>query len=167
MQDGAAKGYNPAKPGRNSHHPLLACVADTRLVAKLWLRPGNSHTANHVSGFLAATRERQGATRGGLLRADSGFSDDAFLRDLEQREIPFLVAAKLPQPLQRALVAQTGCWSLADGLDRVSFDYQRPSWATPRTVVVIRQHRKYRDWVLKNVWHHQRDAITALQAPRL
>lgn len=145
VQDGAAKGYNPAKPGRNSHHPLMAFVADTRMVANLWLRPGNSHTANNVSGFLAATLERLGAKRVGLLRADSGFSDDAFLRDLEQRKIPFLVAAKLQQPLQRALVTQTGWWSLDEGIDLVSFDYQSPSWETPRKVVAIRQHIKYRD----------------------
>lgn len=142
VQDGAAKGYNPAKPGRNSPHPPMAFVADTRMVANLWLRPGNRHTANNVRGFPAATLERLGAKRVGLLRADSGFSDDAFLRDLEQRKIPFPVAATLQQPLQRALVAQTGWWSLDEGIDLVGFDYQGPRWETPRKVVAIRQHIK-------------------------
>jgi hypothetical protein len=30
-QDGAAKGYNPAKRGRASHHPLMAFVSETRI----------------------------------------------------------------------------------------------------------------------------------------
>ena len=33
-QDGAVKGYNPKKSGRNSHHPLLAFVAVTQMAAK-------------------------------------------------------------------------------------------------------------------------------------
>lgn len=47
-QEGAARGYNPAKRGRASHHPLMAFVADTRMIANCWLRPGNSSSANNV-----------------------------------------------------------------------------------------------------------------------
>jgi hypothetical protein len=32
-QQGAAKGYNIKKPGRKSHHPLMAFVSDCRMVA--------------------------------------------------------------------------------------------------------------------------------------
>ena len=32
-QEGAAKGYNPKRPGRLSHHPLLAFVSDVRMIA--------------------------------------------------------------------------------------------------------------------------------------
>ena len=52
QQEGAARGYNPRKPGRCSHHPLMAFVADTRMIANFWLRPGNSHSANNVLSFL-------------------------------------------------------------------------------------------------------------------
>ncbi|TRX51722.1 hypothetical protein FNH22_23450 [Fulvivirga sp. M361] len=38
-QEGSTKGYNPNKRGRNSHHPLMAFVGQTRLVANAWLRP--------------------------------------------------------------------------------------------------------------------------------
>jgi hypothetical protein len=139
-QEGAARGYNPRKPGRNSHHPLMAFVADTRMVANLWLRPGNSHTANNASAFLQASLDRLGGKRVELLRADSGFSDDGFLRDLEQRKLHYIVAGRLQQPLQRALVAQQGWWRLDEGIELVSFDYQSPSWEQPRRVVGIRQH---------------------------
>ncbi len=52
---GAHKGYNPKHHGRNSHHPLLAFVADYHLVANFWLRPGKAHTANNAIAFLDAT----------------------------------------------------------------------------------------------------------------
>lgn len=41
-QEGAAKGYNLKRPGRQSHHPLLAFVSDLRMIANFWLRPGNT-----------------------------------------------------------------------------------------------------------------------------
>ena len=34
-QEGAKKGYNPTKKGRPSHHPLIAFIADVKLVANL------------------------------------------------------------------------------------------------------------------------------------
>ncbi len=37
-QQGAATGYNPKKPGRKSHHPLMAFIADVEMVANFGLR---------------------------------------------------------------------------------------------------------------------------------
>ena len=34
---GAVRGYNPSKLGRASHHPLIAFVADTRMIANCWV----------------------------------------------------------------------------------------------------------------------------------
>jgi hypothetical protein len=41
-QEGACVGYNPQKPGRKSHRPLLAVIADTRLCPYYRWRPGNT-----------------------------------------------------------------------------------------------------------------------------
>jgi Transposase DDE domain group 1 len=139
-QEGAVRGYNPAKPGRASHHPLMAFVSDIRMVANFWLRPGNSHTANNVRAFLDSTLEKLSGKRVALLRADSGFSDNAFLDELEQRQMSHIIALRLNQPLQRALVDAHGWWVLDDGIELVSFDYQAPSWTHSRRVVGIRQH---------------------------
>jgi hypothetical protein len=54
-QDGAVRGYNPNRRGRPSHHPLLAFVAEARMVANFWLRPGNTHSANNILQFLQST----------------------------------------------------------------------------------------------------------------
>jgi hypothetical protein len=37
-QEGAKKGYNPKKMGRNSHHPLIAFIDQTKMVANAWMR---------------------------------------------------------------------------------------------------------------------------------
>jgi hypothetical protein len=72
-QEGCARGYNPQKPGRNSHHPLLAFVADVRMVANAWVRSGNTGAATRADDFLEETFSILGIERIGLLRADSGF----------------------------------------------------------------------------------------------
>ncbi len=41
-QEDAEIGYNPVKPGRPSHHPLLAVVGGTRLCLHFSHRPGNA-----------------------------------------------------------------------------------------------------------------------------
>jgi hypothetical protein len=51
QQDGAKKGYNPNKRSRLSHHPLTAFVNDVRLVANMWMRSGNSSSANNFLSF--------------------------------------------------------------------------------------------------------------------
>ena len=139
-QEGTARGYNPSKPGRVSHHPLMAFVADTRMIANCWLRPGNTASANNVCAFLDSTLTNLADKRIGLLRADSGFSDNAFLCKLEAHKTAHIIALRLNQPLQRALVDAQGWWAIDDGIDLVSMQYQAPSWPHPRTVVGIRQH---------------------------
>ena len=140
VQEGTARGYNPSKPGRVSHHPLMAFVADTRMIANCWLRPGNTASANNVGAFLDSTLTHLAGKRIGLLRADSGFSDNAFLCKLEAQHTAHIIALRLNQPLQRALVDAPGWWSIDEGIDLVSVQYQAPSWPHPRTVVGIRQH---------------------------
>lgn len=164
QQHGAAKGYNPSKPGRASHHPLMAFVAETRMVANLWLRPGNTGSANNVIEFLRATRKHLGELGVGLLRADSGFCERAFLTHLEGERINYVIAMKLNAPLQRALVQRgqvnpshigslttpsspppdSHWWAIDEGIELCEMMYQAPSWSAPRRVIGIRQHIKRR-----------------------
>lgn len=140
-QEGAARGYNPAKHGRASHHPLMAFVADTRMIANCWLRPGNSRSANNVQGFLANTLHRLGEKRVCLLRADSGFSDSAFLDHLDGQPMHHIIALRQHQPLQRALVNAESWWGLHDehgtpveGIELTRFMYHPVAWSKPRWV---------------------------------
>ena len=108
-QEGAARGYNPGRRGRASHHPLLAFVAEARMVANFWLRPGNTNSANNMLSFLESTLHHLGDTVVGLLRADSGFFDDAILSALEMKQIAYVIAARLTQPLQREIYQAHCC----------------------------------------------------------
>lgn len=114
LQQGAAKGYNPGKPGRNSHHPLLAFVAESRMVANFWLRPGNTHSANNILAFLEATLHHLGNKTVGLLRADSGFFDETVMNFLHAKGIAYVISARLTQALQQAMVSQCKFW-MVDG----------------------------------------------------
>ena len=148
-QQGAARGYNPQKPGRASHHPLMALIADTQMVANLWLRPGNTHSANNAYAFLDNTLARLANKRVGLLRADSGFSEATFLDHVEQKNISYVIAVRMQQPLQRALVAHTGWWSVnepgAQGIEIASLTYQSSAWEYPRKVIAVRQSTRLRE----------------------
>jgi len=144
-QAGAARGYNPGKRGRASHHPSLAFIADARMVANCWLRPGDAHTANDSEAFLHATLDQLGGKRVALLRADSGFCAKGFLSVLENKQIHYIIALRLNQPVQRALVDQRGWWCLDDGIELTHFDYQASSWEQPRRVIGIRQHIQRRE----------------------
>jgi Transposase DDE domain group 1 len=123
----------------------MAFVANTRMMANFWLRPGNAHTANNALAFLESALSKLSGKRVRLLRADSGFSEGAFLTALEGRQMPYIVALRLNQPLQRALVSQQSWWMLDEGIELVSFDYQAPSWSHPRRVIGIRQHIAQRE----------------------
>jgi hypothetical protein len=141
-QEGASRGYNPGKRGRPSHHPLLAFVAEARMVANFWLRPGNAHTANNVLAFIESTLRHLGGKTVGLFRADSGFFDEAILSFLEGRKIDYIISAKLTQALQAAIVREAHWWALDAGLELAEITYRAQSWAAPRRIVVVRQSIK-------------------------
>ena len=145
QQEGAKRGYNAQKPGRPSHHPLLAFVSDARMIANCWLRPGDTHTANNAENFLHTTLEHLGNKQVALVRADSGFSSQGFLETLENKRLHYIVALRLNQPLQRALVDACAWWTLDEGIELCSFYYQAPSWSTARRVIGIRQHLAQRE----------------------
>ncbi|OGS75754.1 MAG: hypothetical protein A2Z94_01030 [Gallionellales bacterium GWA2_55_18] len=86
-RQGAARGYNPSKRGRLSHHPLLAFVAEARMVANFWSRPGDASSANNALQFIESTLHHVGSKTVGLLRADSGFFDQAVFKLLEGKRI--------------------------------------------------------------------------------
>ncbi len=95
-QEGSAKGYNPNKRGRNSHHPLMAFVGQTRMVANAWLRPGNTADSSSCKSFMQETFDQ--ALKGkkvGLVRADSGFYTEELLSYLEEEQHKYIMAVRM------------------------------------------------------------------------
>ena len=97
-QEGSLKGHSPRKHGRPSHHPLLAVLSEAHFLLHGWLRSGNCGTACGAKEFLkealALWGQRQKIRR---LRADSGFFADQVLGFLEQRQLPYIVVARLDE----------------------------------------------------------------------
>lgn len=140
-QEGAKRGYNPKKRGRNSHHPLIAFIAETRMAVNFWLRSGNSYTANNLFGFLENTFERLSGKTIGLFRADSGFYDQKILEYLENRAKPidYIIAAKFYNPLKLAISSQKTYITIEDGIEIGEMMYQSPQWQQARRLIIVRQ----------------------------
>lgn len=143
-QQGAAKGYNPQKPGRNSHHPLLAFVDECKMVANFWLRSGSAYTTNNFLSFLQDTMDRLRDKKVSLLRADSGFYGKDIFDFVEQKHIKYIIVARHYSTIQRKVAGLKDWWTLEDGLQITETTYQSDTWKNPRRLVVVRQQIKKR-----------------------
>lgn len=143
-QEGAKKGYNQSKKGRASHHPLIAFIADVKLVANMWLRSGNTSSANNFLSFLEDTLSKLKNKTIGLIRLDSGFFQSDILDYLEEKDMNYVVAAKFSQPIQRLIQSSTNWIVLDTGIEICEQIYQSDSWKKPRRIVVVRQKIKDR-----------------------
>jgi hypothetical protein len=138
-QEGARRGYNPTKRGRVSHHPLMAFVADSNMIANMWLRSGNSSDSGNFRGFIEETIERLKGKQIGLVRLDSGFYDKAIFSLLEAKKLNYVVSAPMYRPYQRLLAGETKWQPLSDGVTVSSNQYQANGWPCPRRIILIRQ----------------------------
>ena len=138
-QEGSVVGYNPKKPGRASHHPIMAFIADLRMVAHSWLRPGNAGSSNGAKTFLSETMDILGKHRIGLLRADAGFFDGEFLTYLESKILLYIVAVRMNRVIKEKIENASGWLRVDRGIECTEFEYQAGPWSKPRRIVVIRQ----------------------------
>ena len=60
-----SEATNACKHGCYSDYPLMTFVADIRMVANLWLRPGNSHNTNNALAFLDDSLDKLAGKRVG------------------------------------------------------------------------------------------------------
>jgi hypothetical protein len=140
-QEGVQVGYTRAgfKP---CLHPLLAVLAEVRLVAQLWLRAGSTGCGNNVVPFfLDLWAQLPSHVRIRAVRADCGFCLAELLALWEQMRVPYIVVARLTEPVQR-LVSAKVVWTATElaGTDVAEVQYQAIGWPHPRRLVLIR-HR--------------------------
>lgn len=140
-QEGVAVGYTRAglKP---CLHPFLAVLAEVRLVAQLWLRPGNTSCGGNVTAFFLDLWEnlpRHIRLRG--VRADAGFCLPELLTLWEQLHLPYVVVARLSQPIQKLIKGDLE-WQPTEvpGTEVAELEYQSTHWPHPRRLVLVR-HR--------------------------
>jgi len=138
QQEGVKGGYT--KQGiKPCLHPLLAVLAEVRLVAQLWLRPGNASCGNNSTAFFLDLWEhlpRHIRLKG--VRADSGFCRPELLALWEQLKLPYVVVAKLSEPIQKLIKGDLQ-WTATEvpGTEVAELEYQAMSWPHPRRLVLL------------------------------
>lgn len=143
-QEGVAKGYNPKRPGRQSHHPLLAFVADLRMIANFWLRPGNTSASTNYLPFLDDTLSKLSGKKVGLVRMDSGFFSGQIMSYLESKAMNYIIACRFNNRIKQQLANQGKWVNIAQGLDIAETTYQAESWEEARRIVMVRQNTEIR-----------------------
>jgi hypothetical protein len=99
-QQGVAVGYTRQglKP---CHRPLIAALAEGKLIANYWLRRGDSACVNGAAEFLRQTVTSLPChIRIGLLRGDAGFGHNSVMEMAEELRLKFILVAKLTQKIQ-------------------------------------------------------------------
>lgn len=137
--EGVCTGHTPQGP-RRCLNPLLAFLAEPKLVAGFWLRPGNTVSFNNVIAFTLWILDMLPRhVRIGLVRADSGFCLQPWLELLEAQHLSYIVVAKLHEPV-RNLLRKEQQWeqSEVEGTEVSQCVYQGPDWPRPRRLVLIR-----------------------------
>ena len=139
-QEGVLPGYNPRRHGRPTHHPLLAGLAEAKWILHGWLRAGNVGSANNVRAFMdecLALLDGLAALR--LVRADSGFFDGKFLDFLEEKELPYLMKARMTRNVKLAALGIGGWSRVGKGIEVAEARIRLLGWRCERRLVVIRQ----------------------------
>jgi hypothetical protein len=145
QKEGVATGHTP-RGQKRAYHPLLAVIAEAKLVAGFWLRPGNSRCDTNAVGFLQELLARLPQWfRISLVRADSGFCYEPVLGLLESRCLSYIVVARLYEPV-RWLIRQTTQWQATEivGTEVAEALHQEWGWSQPRRVVLIRHFKSQR-----------------------
>jgi hypothetical protein len=139
-QEGSAKGYNPNKRGRNSHHPLMAFVSQTRMVANAWLRPGNTAASSNCKAFMEETfKEALKDKRVGLVRADSGFYTEEILSYLEEQSYNYVMAVRMYPNVKSAVWGLKNWIELAKGIDLNEMTFEHENGKSRRYILVRKQ----------------------------
>lgn len=140
-QEGSHKGYHPRRPGRPSHHPILAMLAGAKVILHSWLRSGEANPMRGCVEFLRETLARLPETFVvKKVRADSGFFCDVFLSELEERNMFYAVAVRARPDIQKMVLRITEWRSGRDGRHEFGEFFYGPSPnKKARRIVVVRQ----------------------------
>ena len=139
-QEGAKKGYNPRKPGRPSHHPLLAVLAEAHFVLNGWLRSGNTGTGRGVVEFLKESLAMLGEVhKVRVVRADSGFFAKELFEFLEERGLRYIVVARMTPWLKREATRVRNWRELDENYSVGEFTLEIHGWKKERRFVVVRE----------------------------
>jgi hypothetical protein len=144
QQQGSLRGYNPHKPGRPSHHPLVAFLAEGRRLLWATLRSGNTGSANGSVEFIRqALMVLPPGHRIAMVRADAGFFEKRFLEHLEKEQLPYIIVARLTAVVRKLVIHRipSTAWRVVTrGVEVADLEASLPNWrGAQRRFVCLRQ----------------------------
>lgn len=141
-QQGVAVGYTRQglKP---CQRPLIAALAEGKLIANYWLRRGDSACANGAAEFLRQTVTRLPShIRIGLLRGDAGFGHNSVMEMAEALGLQFILVTKLTQKIQSLCRHDDSQWQATELAGLEVQEVERDQLG--RRLIVIRQRIEQR-----------------------
>jgi len=142
QQEGVTRGYTP-RGLLPCHRPLIACLAEPKLVAGFWLRKGNAQCTENAAQFLDHLLDHLPKhIRIGSLRADAGFYNEEVLRLLERRGLHYVIVMKLYQKWQKFCRHSDEHWTPTDipGIDAQEIEGEVPG----RRMIIVRHRMEQR-----------------------
>jgi Transposase DDE domain group 1 len=141
-QQGVAVGYTRQglKP---CHRPLIAALADSKLIANYWLRRGDSPCANGAAEFLRQTVTGLPAhIRIKLVRGDAGFGESSVQNMAQALGLKFIFVARLTRTVQSLCRHDEAHWEATEipGLEVQEVESDQPG----RRLIVVRQRLEQR-----------------------
>ena len=136
-QEGVALGYtrHGLKP---CHRPLIAALAEAKVVAGYWLRRGDSACVNGAAEFLRQVVKGMPAhVRIGLLRGDAGFGHASVQEAAEVLGLKFILVARLLRDVKSLCRHDETHWEPTEvaGISVQELAGERPG----RRLIIIRQ----------------------------
>lgn len=139
-QEGVARGHNTERPHKPMLNPIFAFIAQTGECLNVWLRPGNTASANGSVEFL---KECVGLLPKHVwkvvVRADAAFFSGAFVQALESLGCGYAIKVKI-RGWKALCTTQT--WQEVRGQAGVcTAEFQRrlDGWKVPRRFVAVRR----------------------------
>lgn len=143
-QEGAAQGYNPAKPGRPSHCYHTYFIATIRLVVNVDVQPGNK-TAGKYShpGLWNFLDSLPLHLRPSFVRGDIAYGNEGTMVGCEARGVPYLFKVKQSGKV-KVLIDSLSPLETKWKLDLYGWNYFETTlclsgWSRSRRIVVLRR----------------------------
>lgn len=140
------------------YHPFLAVRADTGEVLHLRLREGAANSQRGISRHLDELIARVGRAAPDapvLLRADSGFHNEASFKKLDRCGWQFSVAIRATQPIRRAIDAiPDSAWTTIEDYPDSGLAQVAETTVAGRRVIVRRVRTENHGRQLFDTWRH-------------
>jgi hypothetical protein len=145
-QDRVSKGDNHKRNVRGSHHPLIAFVAEAKMVANAWMRTGDSASSTDFTEFFVELLTITPPDRIGLFGADSGICNETIMSRLEKEKLKYIMSTRMMGPLVRRIIEYKERFPVDVSYWTDIIDYQGKGWSKSyRMVVVCKETGKHPD----------------------